>query len=146
MAVTKQTELAAEFGKATENIINDMSSIFDEIFASKISIDEFAKRASDAIDAKISEAMRDGNKFIDGRYKISLLAEKSFRTSFEIYFKQPTGEFMEMSGESKIFSLSCLDDDGRAELQAKKEISYEVHEPEKTVPKPSADNESVKTS
>lgn len=144
MALEKKTEVAADVGKATESIINDMAEMFGNILP-QISLDEFAKRASDAIDDKIKPVIQDGNAFIDGRYKLTLLDKKSFRSSFAIYFKKPNGEYLEMSGESKVFSLNRLEDDGRAELEAKKEISYEVHEPKKTIPKtPAAANESVK--
>lgn len=129
MALGKKTEVAADVGQATESIINDMAEMFTNIFANKISLDEFAHRANDAIDSRIKLALQDGNKFIDGRYRLILVEENTFRSTFEIYFKQPNGEFMEMSGESKIFSLNRLEEDGRAELRSKKEISYEVNEP-----------------
>lgn len=145
MALEKKTEVAADVGKATESIINDMAEMFGNILP-QISLDEFAKRASDAIDDKIKPVIQDGNAFIDGRYKLTLLDKKSFRSSFAIYFKKPNGEFMEMSGESKVFSINRLTPEGQEELCGKKEISYEVHEPEKTMPQTPADNKSVKTS
>ena len=77
--------------------------------------------------------IQDGNEFIDGRYKLELVANNSFRSSFEIYFKNTDGEIMEMSGESKIFSLNRLKEEDRQELSLKKEISYEVHEPQAKV-------------
>jgi len=127
----KKTEVAADVGKATESIINDMAEMFGN-FLPQISLDEFAQRASDAIDNKIKPVIQDDNAFIDGRYKLTLLDKKSFRSSFAIYFKKPNGEFMEMSGESKVFSINRLTLEGQEELRAKKEISYEVHEPNKT--------------
>lgn len=146
MAEEKKTEVAAEVGKATEGIINDVAEMFGSLVLTQISLDEFAHRASDAIDSKILPIVQDGNEFIDGRYKLELISDNSFRSSFAIYFKKTNGEYLEMSGESKIFSLNRLEDDGRAELKAKKEISYEVHEPKKTAMKtPVADNESVKS-
>lgn len=150
LALEKKTEVAADIGKATEDIINDMAEMFGNIFLTQISLDEFAHRASDAIDSKILPAIQDGNKFIDGRYKLELVDKNTFRSSFEIYFRQPSGEFMEMSGESKIFSLNRLKEDGQAELRAKKEISYEIHEPKPatsaSVPSATTSNESVKIS
>ena len=131
LALEKKTEVAADVGKATESIINDMAELFGN-FLPQISLDEFAQRASDAIDSKIKPVIQDGNAFIDGRYKLTLLDKKSFRSSFAIYFKKPNGEFMEMSGESKVFSINRLTPEGQEELRAKKEISYEVHEPNKT--------------
>lgn len=134
MALEKKNEVAADVGKATESIINDMAEMFGNVFLPQINLDEFAHRASDAIDSKIKPVIQDGNEFIDGRYKLTLLDKKSFRSSFEIYFKKPNGEFMEMSGESKIFSINRLTAEGQEELRANKEISYEVHEPNMTPP------------
>ena len=128
LALEKKTEVAADTSKATESIINDMAEMFRNILP-QISLDEFAQRSSDAIDSTIKPVIQDGNAFIDGRYKLTLLDKKSFRSSFEIYFKKPNGEFMEMSGESKVFSINRLTLEGQEELRAKKEISYEVHEP-----------------
>ena len=130
LALEKKTEVAADVGKATESIINDMAELFGN-FLPQISLDEFAQRASDAIDSKIKPVIQDGNAFIDGRYNLTLLDKKSFRSSFAIYFKKPNGEFMEMSGESKVFSINRLTLEGQEELRTKKEISYEVHEPNK---------------
>ena len=131
MALEKKTEVAADVGKATESIINDMAEMFGN-FLPQISLDEFAHRASDAIDSKIKPVVQDGNEFIDGRYKLTLLDKKSFRSSFEIYFKKPNGEYLEMSGESKVFSINRLMPESQEELRSKKEISYEVHEPNMT--------------
>ena len=145
MALDKKTGVASEIGKATEDIINDMAEMFGNIVLPQISLDEFAHRASDAIDSKILPVIRDGNEFIDGRYKLTLLDKNKFRSSFEIYFRQPSGEFMEMSGESRVFSLSRLKEDGQEELLAKKEISYEIHEPKPATTSAQAATESVKS-
>lgn len=126
-------EVAADIGKATESIVKDMAEMFGNVFMPQISLDEFAHRASDAIDNKMLLVIQDGNEFIDGRYKLELVANNSFRSSFEIYFKNTDGEIMEMSGESKIFSLNRLKEEDRQELSLKKEISYEVHEPQAKV-------------
>ena len=133
MAIEKKMEVAADIGKATESIVKDMAEMFGNVFMPQISLDEFAHRASDAIDNKMLPVIQDGNEFIDGRYKLELVANNSFRSSFEIYFKNTDGEIMEMSGESKIFSLNRLKEEDRQELSLKKEISYEVHEPQAKV-------------
>lgn len=133
MAIEKKMEVAADIGKATESIVKDMAEMFGNVFMPQISLDEFAHRASDAIDNKMLLVIQDGNEFIDGRYKLELVANNSFRSSFEIYFKNTDGEIMEMSGESKIFSLNRLKEEDRQELSLKKEISYEVHEPQAKV-------------
>ncbi|MBR2520105.1 MAG: hypothetical protein IKE46_10040 [Selenomonadaceae bacterium] len=133
MAIEKKMEVAADIGKATESIVKDMAEMFGNVFIPQISLDEFAHRASDAIDNKMLPVIQDGNEFIDGRYKLELVANNSFRSSFEIYFKNTDGEIMEMSGESKIFSLNRLKEEDRQELSLKKEISYEVHEPQAKV-------------
>ena len=72
--------VVADVGKATESIINDMEEMFGNILP-QISLDEFAHRASDAIEDKIKPVIQDSNAFIDGRYKVTLLDKKSFRSA-----------------------------------------------------------------
>ena len=149
LSLAEKTEIANKVGQAVQSIINNIAEVF-QMFGHKISLDEFAHRVSNAIDSKIRFAMKDGNKFVEGHYSLVLVGDKCFRAVFEVYLKQINGEFMKLSGESKIFSLNRLKEDGQAELRAKKEISYEIHEPKPattaSVPSATTSNESVKIS
>jgi len=114
-------------------VIDEITNIFDSLFGNNITLDEFAKNASAKIDEIILKEIENGKEFAAGRFYVSLVDAATFRTSFELYFKDEDGKFLSMTGQGKTVSISVLQSKDQKELKSMEKITYEVNEPTKKV-------------
>ena len=94
----------------------------------------------------IEKEIRNGNKYLAGRFTVTLIGNKNFKAAFEIYLEQPNGEFLKIDGDSQIFPLSRLESSDADELLLKKEIVHEFDEPQQSFSDARIVNESASSS
>ena len=122
----------SEMVSAFDKFVNDVVGFVENLFKKpEVSLDEFASKSSKEIDKIILKKMKEGNEFIAGRFKLMFLNDLNFCFSFDIYLKNPNDkDYMRINGSSKVISMERLQVDARAELKQKKEIAYEIEEPQ----------------
>ena len=115
------------------DIISGITDFMNSLFDAEMTIDEFAAKSSDEIDKVILREIDKGNTFSAGRFHIQWHDENHFKFFFEIYMKNQEGQFLEISGDSKAIPLRRLCEQDREELRNKKDIVFDIDEPEKSV-------------
>lgn len=115
-----------------DKLVGDIVNFVENLFAKKqLTVDEFASSSSKEIDRIILKKMNEGNEFIAGRFKLNYLNDETFNFSFDIYLKHPKAtDYMRINGNSKIISMTRLKPEAFQELKLKKEIAFEIEEPQ----------------
>lgn len=117
---------------AFDKLVGDIVNFVENLFAKKqLTVDEFASSSSKEIDRIILKKMNEGNEFVAGRFKLNYLDDETFNFSFDIYLKNPKEkDYMRINGNSKIISMTRLKPEAFQELKLKKEIAFEIEEPQ----------------
>ena len=95
-------------------------------------LDELAEVYSKKLDSTIRDEQSKKLKYVGCSFKISYANEKYFNLSFELYFQNENDEWVKKDAKSNPQKTEYLSEKALAELRAKKEIVYEIDEPEKT--------------
>ena len=129
--------LFGAFGATTSNVIDTFLSV---IISPNMELDELAEIYSKKLDSIIRDEQAKNLSYVGGTFKISYADEKFFNLSFELYFQDRDGDYVKKGAKSKPQSTEYLNEKALEELRGKKEIIYEIDEPEE--PKTSAQTES----
>lgn len=123
------------FDTILENISGkDIAKIFIEIFKTpgevKFNIDEFPQIFSEKIEEIIlNMESKTGEEYISGIFNIIYVDEKSYRCSFDLYFKDKQGKINSYSAESGPVDISKLTKEAITELQSNGKVKFEIPEP-----------------
>lgn len=115
------------FGATAANVIDTFLNV---IISPNMELDELAKVYSDKLDSNIRDEQAKGLDYVGGTFKISYVNEKYFTLSFELYFQDKNGEWIKKDAKSKPQKTEYLNEKALKELRSKKEIAYELDEPE----------------
>ena len=127
--------------------VNNIKNFLDLLLSrGKCSLKALSEEISAEIDEVIEKEIRNGNKYLAGRFTVTLIGNKNFKAAFEIYLEQPNGEFLKIDGDSQIFPLSRLESSDADELLLKKEIVHEFDEPQQSFSDARIVNESASSS
>lgn len=130
--------LFGAFGANTTNVVDTFLSV---IIKTHMELDEIAKIYSEKLDSIIRDEQSKDLNYVGGTFKISYANEKNFHLAFELYFQDKNEEFVKKESKSKPQSTEYLSEKALTELRAKKEISYEIDEPEPVKSEPQTEPE-----
>ena len=127
--------LFGAFGASTADVIDTFLNV---IIKPNMELDELAKIYSEKLDSNIRDEQNKGLRYVGGTFKISYANERYFNLSYELYFQDKNDEWIKKDAKSKPQKTDYLTDKSLAELRTKKEIAYEIDEPEqpKNMPSP----------
>ena len=126
----KQAELTYEkYAEMFKKV--KISDILMNVVDSKLSFEELNEYFSKDIDILILLTEKEGVKFVGGIFKIALNDDKNFKTSYQLYFKNKDGKFLNKSAESDAFLLEYLTNEAQEKLKKEKKIEFEINEPGK---------------
>ncbi len=121
--------LFGAFGASASNVVDTFLSV---VIKPNMELDELAEVYSKKLDSTIRDEQSKKLKYVGGSFKISYANEKYFNLSFELYFQNENDEWVKKDAKSNPQKTEYLSEKALAELRAKKEIVYEIDEPEKT--------------
>lgn len=135
--------LLGPFGATAAEVIDTFLNV---IIKPNMELDEIAKVYSEKLDGTIFDEQAKGNKYVGGTFKILYANERYFNLSFELYFQDKNDEWVKKDSKSKPQKTEYLSEKALSELRSKKEITYEIDEPEppKTAPQSTAKEPEVR--
>ena len=119
--------LFGAFGATASNVLDTFLNV---VINPNMELDEIAKVYSEKLDGTIIDEQAKGNKYVGGTFKILYANEKYFNLSFELYFQDKNDEWVKKDSKSKPQKTEYLSEKALNELRSKKEITYEIDEPE----------------
>ncbi len=117
-----------------DTLIEAVTAAVEEMpTAKKLTLDEFAEKASTELDKLIIDKIRQGNAFIAGRFKLVFVDDANFKFAFEIYFQPPRrNDYLCLKKESGSITMRRLQSEAFNELKQSGEIVYTINQPDLT--------------
>lgn len=131
MPTGKKADTNENFTEKFTDIFHSVSDFFTKIFHPTLTSEEIAHSCSDEIDKIILKYVHEGNTYGAGRFYIKWNDESSFKYSYVMYFRNPKGEAIEVSGENTV-PLKFMAESDQNELREQRELAYEIDEPQLT--------------
>lgn len=119
--------LFGAFGATASNVLDTFLNV---VINQNMELDELAKIYSEKLDSNIRDEQAKGLKYVGGTFKISYANEKYFNLSYELYFQDENDEWVKKNAKSNPQKTEYLSENALTELRTKKEIIYEIDEPE----------------
>ena len=119
--------LFGAFGATASNVLDTFLNV---VINPNMELDELAKIYSEKLDGNIRDEQAKGLKYVGGTFKISYANEKYFNLSYELYFQDKNDEWIKKNAKSNPQKTEYLNEKALSELRSKKEITYEIDEPE----------------
>ena len=129
MPTGKKTDINDDFTEKVTSIFHSVSDFFTKILHPTLTAEEVAHSCSDEIDKIILKYIHEGNTYGAGRFYIRWKDENTFGYSYVMYFRNPKGEAIEVSGENTV-PLKFMAESDRNELREQRELAYEIDEPQ----------------
>lgn len=144
MITDKNTEKISDIVNKVNELIQKLIKGMENMLPDKITLNDFAHKSSSEIDKVIEQEQQKGNTYITGRFHLLWNNDETFKYSFEMYFKALDNQYLKLNGDSKTIPITYLLEDDINELQTKKDIVYEIEEPNQNQKSSNKTSENVK--
>ncbi|MBO6177918.1 MAG: hypothetical protein J6O04_01925 [Selenomonadaceae bacterium] len=132
MEIEKKINNANNISQGLSEIIQGVIDFIGGLFnktVNPVTLDEFVGKFSAKSDEIVLEEIQKGNKFLGGRFFVTLQDERHFQCSFEMFFETKDKEYIKLEGEKKNIQLRYIVENDILDLKQQKSIAFEIEEP-----------------
>lgn len=109
----------------------DIFDIVAGLFDGRMGLHELADLHSEKLDEIILKDVSSNKEYMGGKFHIALINDAYMELSYEMYFKNDSGEYVKKEAKSKPVRTSYLNDDAIKVIneQLHKKISFDINPP-----------------